>query len=381
MFKVEKVVKKGGPKNAPQFTIEMKHAEMSNYLQSLPKELPSLREELTEINNEIATISFRYNTPNEMTKRRILLDRKSYLKNRIHEIVDRKHETIYFGAVHEILERYYLLRSKTNSFETESVDSEVSSGIKEKKEIIKEYISALQRLDFLPFELNQPFNNLIIVDTCNNCADSNIIEDPESGTVSCINCGQLLNTVIYSDHGYSDSERCETPSTPFSYKRINHFKERLAQFQAKEHIYVPEEIYTKLRAEIKKERIRDLKTLKISKVREYLKKIGASQYYDNIQHIIEKLSGMELPKLNTQMEEILKIRFLETVEVFEGMTGIDRSNFLKYNYVLYQLCKIEGYTQFLPYLTMLKDKAKLQAHDKVWKKICEELGWVFNPTV
>ena len=39
------------------------------------------------------------------------------------------------------------------------------------------------------------------------------------------------------------------------YKRINHFKEILAQFQAKETTYISEEIMDKIKMQIKKERI------------------------------------------------------------------------------------------------------------------------------
>ena len=43
----------------------------------------------------------------------------------------------------------------------------------------------------------------------------------------------------------------------FSYKRINHFNEWLAQFQAKESTDIPDEVYNKILLEIKKEKISD----------------------------------------------------------------------------------------------------------------------------
>ena len=44
----------------------------------------------------------------------------------------------------------------------------------------------------------------------------------------------------------------------FAYKRINHFNEWLAQFQAKESTDIPEDVYEKILVELKKERIENM---------------------------------------------------------------------------------------------------------------------------
>jgi len=55
-------------------------------------------------------------------------------------------------------------------------------------------------------------------------------------------------------------------------------------------------------------------------------------------------------------------------------------NFLNYYYTVYKLCELLQKNEFLSYFPMLKDKEKRIEQDDIWKKICEELNWVFIPT-
>ena len=85
----------------------------------------------------------------------------------------------------------------------------------------------------------------------------------------CKKCGDISYIVIDSDKpSYKDppKEVCY-----FAYKRINHFNEWLAQFQAKETTDIPKELYDQILIEIKKERIDNMSKLTQSKIREILK--------------------------------------------------------------------------------------------------------------
>ena len=59
----------------------------------------------------------------------------------------------------------------------------------------------------------------------------------------------------------------------YAYKRINHFREILAQFQAKETTQIPEEVLDNIKLQIKKERI-TLKQMSNKKAKDILKKLG-----------------------------------------------------------------------------------------------------------
>ena len=65
--------------------------------------------------------------------------------------------------------------------------------------------------------------------------------------------------------------------TYFSYKRINHFNEWLAQFGAKETTEIPQDVYDNILIELNKERIKDMNTLTPKKIREILKKLNEKQ--------------------------------------------------------------------------------------------------------
>ena len=77
-----------------------------------------------------------------------------------------------------------------------------------------------------------------------------------------------------------------------AYIRLNHFKEILSQFQAKETTEIPEEIYNKILIELKKERIENMALLTKEKLREILKKINENSVILSIEWESYKL---ELP--------------------------------------------------------------------------------------
>ena len=69
----------------------------------------------------------------------------------------------------------------------------------------------------------------------------------------CERCGELNYIVIDSDKpSYKDPPK---EISYFAYKRINHFNEWLAQFQAKETTEIPQDLYDQILIEIKKERM------------------------------------------------------------------------------------------------------------------------------
>jgi hypothetical protein len=65
------------------------------------------------------------------------------------------------------------------------------------------------------------------------------------------------------------------------------WKRRLssAQFQGKDSTDIPDEVYNKLRGEIKKNRIEDMNTLTNQKMREFLKKHKLNKYCEHINYL------------------------------------------------------------------------------------------------
>ena len=82
----------------------------------------------------------------------------------------------------------------------------------------------------------------------------------------------------------------------YAYKRINHFREILAQFQAKETTQIPDEVLNNIKAQIKKERIQ-LSQITNKKAKDILKKLGYNKYYEHIPFIKDKL-GIKPPVMS-----------------------------------------------------------------------------------
>ena len=194
--------------------------------------------------------------------------------------------------------------------------------------------------------------------------------------LGCPRCGREEFILVDSEKpSYKDPPR---EITYFAYKKINHFNEWLAQFQAKENTDIPADVVEAVMSELKKERITDPKKIKKEKVREILQKLKLSKMYDHVQQIKNRIQQqMTHLTLSKEMEEKLQHMFKEIQPAFIKYCPKERSNFLSYPYVLYKLCQLLEMDEFLPCFQLLKSREKLYQQDQVWQKICSEMGWQF----
>jgi predicted nucleic acid-binding Zn-ribbon protein len=194
--------------------------------------------------------------------------------------------------------------------------------------------------------------------------------------LGCVNCGHEEFILIDSEKpSYKDPPR---EITYFAYKKINHFNEWLAQFQAKENTDIPQDVVEAVMRELKKERISDPKKVKKEKIREILQKLKFSKMYDHVQQIKNRIQQqMTMLTLSKEMEEKLQHMFKEIQPAFIKYCPTNRSNFLSYPYVLYKLCQLLEMDEFLPCFQLLKSREKLYQQDQVWQKICQEMRWEF----
>jgi hypothetical protein len=193
--------------------------------------------------------------------------------------------------------------------------------------------------------------------------------------LTCPKCGNQEHILVDSDKpSYKDPPR---EVAYYAYKKINHFNEWLAQFQAKESTDIPQEIYDQILLRLKKERITNMSTLKKDKLREILRSMGKSKYYEHIPHIINRLNGQNAPFMSREDEEKLRHMFREIQPAFKKYMPKGRRNFLSYAYVLYKFCELLEMDEFLPCFTRLKNREKLIIQDKTWEMICKEMSWQF----
>ena len=213
---------------------------------------------------------------------------------------------------------------------------------------------------------------------CDKCQKEMIFSANEA-VFTCTQCGYQEFVLVDSDKpSYKDPPR---EVSYYAYKRINHFNEWLAQFQAKESTEIPQEVYEAICAELKKERILDYRTLSRQKVREILKKLKCNKYYEHVPHIMNRLNGQNAPVMSREVEEKLRYMFKEIQPSFQRNCPKDRSNFLSYSYVLYKFCELLELDEYLSSFPLLKNRDKLYIQDKIWEKICLDLAWQFIRSV
>jgi hypothetical protein len=214
-----------------------------------------------------------------------------------------------------------------------------------------------------------------ICDMCGNEMNMCLNE----ANLTCSKCGHQEFILVDSDKpSYKDPPR---EVCYYAYKKINHFNEWLAQFQAKESTEIPSDIYDSIMVQLKKERITNMGTLKPTKLREILRTMKCSKYYEHIPHIINRLNGQNAPFMSREDEEKLRHMFREIQPSFKKHCPKGRRNFLSYGYVLYKFCELLEMDEYLSCFPLLKNRDKLYLQDKTWQRICADQGWQYISTV
>ena len=229
-------------------------------------------------------------------------------------------------------------------------------------------------------EFTNPQDYITSCDLCSICEKGEMVPQDEEGVMICNNqkCGQFITYIVDSSKPNNKDPPNEVSYT--AYIRLNHFKEILSQFQAKETTQIPDEVIGMIRARIKKERITDMKQINYDKMREILRKLGLNKYFEHIQYI-NSIFGIKPPIMNEELHETLCVLFIEIQKPWAVHCPANRTNFFNYTYTLYQLCTLLDQIQYLPYIPMMKDREKQLEQDMIWKKVCGDLDWVFFPTV
>ena len=258
---------------------------------------------------------------------------------------------------------------------------DINNGDDEDFKKLHDYIKQCDKSNPLNYqyvkELIDIDNYICNVEKCSKCNKGELIPVDSDGIMICNECFSNFPYLIENEK----SSYKEPPKEAcfYAYKRINHFREILAQFQAKETTQIPEQIFEDIKNQIKKERI-SVEQLTNKKAKDILKKLGYNKFYEHIPFIKHKL-GIKPPVMTQQLEEVLCNLFMDIQGPYAKYCPDDRVNFLNYYCTIYKLCELLDQKQFLPYFPMLKDREKRIEQDNIWKKICAELDWAFIPTL
>jgi hypothetical protein len=215
-----------------------------------------------------------------------------------------------------------------------------------------------------------------------SCPVCNVLTErvaiPQEGLIFCPHCHAVEPLLV--DHERPSYKEPPKEITYFAYKRINHLNEWLSQTQGKESTDIPTEVYDRILLEIRKQRITNMAKVTTAKIKEILKRLGLTKYYEHVTHIMQRLNGLPSIQLKPEVEDKLRQMFKMIQIPFFKHAPKTRKNFLSYSYTIHKCLQLLELDEYLPYFPLLKSREKTFQMDIVWKKICEELNWHFYPS-
>jgi hypothetical protein len=291
----------------------------------------------------------------------------------------------YYLKNADIMLKYYGAQEKThvgvsnstnqNTFlkYLQSSGTPTDSGVS-KKDLFEQYAARMKLNVAAPAETTK-------VDIAEHCEQCNVSREEitSEGILVCPLCGSEEYMLVVSDvPSFRDPPK---ERNNYAYKKINHLNEILNQFQAKESTIIPDDVMHEIVCEIKKRRIQNIAEMVEKDMREILKKLNRSKFYEHATHILSRLNGNPPPMITPEIEEKIRAMFQEIQAPFLIYCPDERTNFLSYSYILFKFFELLELDDYKVYFPLLKSRDRLIAHDEIWKKICDYLHWEFIQSV
>lgn len=310
----------------------------------------------------------------------------SKLREEIRDLTERLDQTNpltdYYLKNADIMLKYY---GSGEKIQHTSVPADQNTFVKYLTQTVSETVAPSKKKLFDEFATRMKLNTgepaevrKAVTEHCEKC---NIAreESSDEGILVCPTCGSEEYMLVVSDQpSFRDPPK---ERNNYAYKKINHLNEILNQFQAKESTIIPNEVMNEVVLEIKKRRIQNVAELTEKDMREILKKLNRSKYYEHATHIISRLNGNPPPTITPEIEEKIRAMFQEIQAPFLIYCPDDRTNFLSYSYILYKFFELLELDEYKVYFPLLKSRDRLIAHDFIWQKICDYLKWEFIRSV
>ena len=359
-------------------TLDSLHQGIVQTLKESKTKQETLREELDELKSDLSRLHAT-NTIEDVVKATQLEARIRKVEEElahVHPVED------YYLKNMDLLDEYYKKQDTSVAaptlhpkdantflkFFTAAIPSE--SGMS-RKQMFDEYV---QRMKLS----NGPEVVQLMTEHCLQC---NVAREEISseGILVCPKCGSEEYALVVSDFpSFRDPPK---ERNNYAYKKINHLNEILNQFQAKESTIIPEDVMNEVILEIRKRRIANIADLTEDDIRQILKKLNRSKYYEHRAHILSRLNGNPPPTITPEIEEKIRAMFQDIQAPFLLYCPNDRTNFLSYSYILYKFFELLELDEYKIYFPLLKSRDRLIAHDQIWKKICDYLQWEFIQSV
>ena len=358
-------------------TLDNKHRLMVKYFNEKRNEIEDLISQINIILGEIKAMDERRDsfTIADTKSRAALLDKKELLEHEYTSIKSNFDEMDYYDNAGDLISDYYEMRDnkEIEPKETKNI-LEFLCNKKEKASNNQGEIKQSNRANLFEKYCQRVEGIRVVHDDgsnrikyCDECKIEKILDMSESAYI-CPCCGDSEMIILDEDRQIKDYS---------PYRRLNHFREWLNQFQAKQSPDIPEQIFVDIVKELNKKRINDLSILNKKKMKAILKKLDYNGYYEHVAYIINKLNNLPPPKITRDMEKLFISMFFKIQEPWEMYKHVDRKNFLSYSYVLHKFCELLELDHLLECFPLHKDPDKIMENDQIWEKICKHLNWEY----
>jgi predicted RNA-binding Zn-ribbon protein involved in translation (DUF1610 family) len=358
-------------------TLDNKHRIMVKYFSQMRNDKDDISQQILNINQEINSMDERRDsfTLEDIKHRACLLDKKDSLELQIKSISNNYDEMDYYDNAGDLISDYYEMRDTKEVRVKESKNILEFLFTKKEKTIINQdenkpvnranlFEKYCQRVDGIRINHDDGSNR---IKYCNECRIEKILDMTESAYI-CPCCGDSEMIILDEDRQIKDYS---------PYRKVNHFREWLNQFQAKQSPDIPENVFIDIVKELNKRRITDLSILDKKKMKAILKKLEYNIYYEHVAYIINKLNNLPPPKITRDMEKLFISMFFKIQDPWEMYKHPDRKNFLSYSYVLHKFCELLELDHLLDCFPLHKDSDKIMENDQLWEKICKHLKWEY----
>lgn len=353
-------------------TLEIKHRQRVTQMENKKKSNEKTNTTLSKINDELFKIDKMRETNIffDLDRRAELLNMKKKLEDDIDNMNDNMDEINYYDLTGDLLTEYYTIRNTPQTTEIKNILEYLKPTSSKKIQVNTKAIlfdKFCQRIEGIRVNKDDGSNR---IKYCTECNVEKTLVVEESSYI-CPECGDMEFVIIDEDKQIKEYS---------PYKRINHFKEWLNQLQAKEITEIPEDVFQNIVNELNKYKNIDVASIGRDRMQDILKKLGYNKLYEHIPFILNKLIGVDPPKIDRITEE----KFIEMFTIIQEPWDIykpkGRKNFLSYPYVLYKFSELLERDDLLIFFPMLQPQ-KLMEQDMIWHKFCQHLKWEYYPTI
>jgi len=247
----------------------------------------------------------------------------------------------------------------------------------EKYEILNSYLKSSAKYTNIAHE------RIVLDVKCFNCNKNLEYEILEDSSFICSNCSSEQGSSIVIS-SFSDAERINI-SSKYSYDRKTHFRECVSQYHGKQNVIIPDKVYDDLNKSFlfhglvdgTNDTPRVDRYTRVSKkvVLMFLKELGYSKQYENLNLIHSVVTGSKLDDISHLIDLILE-DFDVLSELYDRkFAHVSRKNFINTQYVLFQLLRKHGHDCDKEDFTNLKTVDRKFFHVEIIKKLFQDLGW------